>query len=62
MENPAAKDALATIDGRLTGTLLGVLSKPAPAMSVEGQAARLINEATDKENLGRMYIWWLPAY
>ncbi|PNW78179.1 hypothetical protein CHLRE_10g467200v5 [Chlamydomonas reinhardtii] len=59
-ENPAAKDALATIEGRLTGTLLGVQSIPTLQLSCEGQAARLISEASDKENLGRMYVWWMP--
>lgn len=55
-----AKDALHVMDGRLSGTLLGVLSTPSLPLSVEGQAARLIDEATDHENLGRMYIWWMP--
>lgn len=118
------QDALATIEGRLGGTLLGVQSVPSLPLSCEGQvggagwgamhttrgtppffpipnshvlllllsvpcgrvlplpsppspppsrtssttsqpawaapqAARLIDEATDKENLGRMYIWWM---
>ncbi|GLC70545.1 hypothetical protein PLESTF_001002500 [Pleodorina starrii] len=61
-ENPAAKDALATIEGRLSGTLLGVAAVPTLPLSAEGQAARLISEATDKENLGRMYVWWMPWY
>ncbi len=43
--------------GRLTGTLLGVKSIPSLPLSAEGQAHRLIGEATDKENLGAMYIW-----
>ena len=58
-----AKDALATIDGRLKGTLLGVASVPTAApLSVEGQVARLVAEAVDHENLGRMYIWWMPWF
>ena len=57
-ENPAAKDALLTIQGRLSGTLLGVLSQPSLPLSCEGHAQRLIIEATDKENLGSMYVWW----
>ncbi|PNG99208.1 Serine/threonine-protein kinase ATR, partial [Tetrabaena socialis] len=61
-ENPAAKDALATIEGRLGGTLLGVAAVPSLPLSCEGQAARLISEATDKENLGRMYVWWMAWY
>lgn len=46
--------------GRLTGTLLGVSSMPSLPLSTEGQAHRLIEEATDKNNLGQMYIWWMP--
>ncbi|GAB4817356.1 hypothetical protein N2152v2_004402 [Parachlorella kessleri] len=53
-ENPMAKDALATIEGRLMGTLLGVSSQPCLPLSVEGHAHRLIAEATDKENLGQI--------
>jgi serine/threonine-protein kinase ATR len=59
LTHPQAKDALATIDGRLCGTLLGVYSQPSLPLSVEGHAARLIAEAVDKENLGKMYIWWM---
>ena len=62
VENPAAKDALATIEGRLSGTLLGVLSQPSLPLSCEGQAQRLIIEASDKQNLGSMYIWWMPWF
>lgn len=46
--------------GRLTGTLLGVSSMPSLPLSTEGQAHRLIEEAADKNNLGQMYIWWMP--
>ena len=60
--NPQAQDALHTLQGRLTGTLLGVSSVPSLPLSVEGQALRLIKEATDKENLGSMYIWWMPWF
>ncbi|KAK9842495.1 hypothetical protein WJX81_002719 [Elliptochloris bilobata] len=60
--NPMARDALATIEGRLMGTLLGVKSIPSLPLSAEGQAHRLIGEATDKENLGSMYIWWMPWF
>jgi hypothetical protein len=55
-----AKDALVVMEGRLSGTLLGVASTPSLPLSCEGQAARLISEASDHENLGRMYIWWMP--
>jgi serine/threonine-protein kinase ATR len=57
-----AKDALATIDGRLSGTLLGVSSAPSLPLSVEGHVQRLVAEAVDKDNLGRMYIWWMPWF
>jgi phosphatidylinositol kinase/protein kinase (PI-3 family) len=48
--------------GRLTGTLVGVRSIPSLPLTCEGQAHRLIAEATDKENLGKMYIWWMPWF
>ncbi len=57
-----AKDALSTLDGRLSGTLLGVSSTPCLQLSCEGQAARLIADAMDKESLARMYIWWMPWF
>ena len=57
-----AKDALAVMEGRLSGTLLGVAAQPSLPLSCEGQAARLIAEATDKDNLGRMYVWWMPWF
>lgn len=50
------------IAGRLTGTLLGILSIPSLPLSVEGQVHRLIEEATDKENLGKMYVWWMAWF
>lgn len=55
-----ARDALVVMEGRLSGTLLGVAATPSLPLSCEGQAARLIAEASDHENLGRMYIWWMP--
>lgn len=57
-ENPQAKDAMATIEGRLKGTLLGVSSRPCMPLSVEGHVHMLLQEATTKDNLSRMYIWW----
>lgn len=51
----------ASAAGRLTGTLLGVKSIPSLPLSAEGQAHRLIREATDKDNLGAMYIWCAPV-
>jgi serine/threonine-protein kinase ATR len=56
-DNPAARDALATIEGRLRGTLLGVRSRPCMPLSVEGHAHRLILEAANKENLAILYLW-----
>ena len=50
----AVRSAMPASAGRLTGTLLGVKSIPSLPMSVEGQALRLIKEATNKENLGSM--------
>lgn len=38
--------------------MIGVSSTPSPALSVEGQAHRLIDEATCKERLGSMYVWY----
>lgn len=61
-DNPQARDWLATIRGRLQGTLLGVTSKPCMPLSVEGQTDRLIQEATSREKLSRMYIWWQAWY
>ena len=60
VENPHAKDALETMEGRLNGTLLGARSVPSLALSYESHAHRLIEEATSHKNLGRMYIWWMP--
>ncbi len=48
--------------GRLTGTLLGVLSRPSMPLSVEGQVQQLIAEASNKDNLAQMYIWWMPWF
>lgn len=59
-ENPAALDALRQIQGRINGTLIGVASIPSLSLSVEGHVHRLIQEAVDKDNLGGMYIWWMP--
>lgn len=41
---------------------MGVRSIPSLPLSCEGQAHRLISEAADKENLGSMYIWWMPWF
>ena len=61
-DNPQAQDAMATMRGRLTGTLLGVRSAPCLPLAVPGQVARLIDEATDRGNLADMYIWWMAWF
>ena len=48
--------------GRLKGVNIGVHAMPSLPLSVEGHAHRLIEEAVDKENLGSMYIWWMPWF
>ena len=44
--------------------LQGILQNPGRGantpLSVDGQVARLINDATDVYNLSQMYIWWMP--
>ena len=62
VDNPQAKDAMATIEGRLKGTLLGVSSRPSMPLSVEGHVHRLMQEAMAKDKLCRMYIWWQAWY
>mmetsp|Transcript_10928 Transcript_10928/g.67521 ORF Transcript_10928/g.67521 Transcript_10928/m.67521 type:complete len:2630 (+) Transcript_10928:210-8099(+) len=61
-DNALARKALATIQGRLDGVLVGVRSTPSLPLSVEGQVHSLISEATSKDNLGKMYIWWMPWF
>lgn len=48
--------AISSIEARLQGVVVGV---PLP---VEGQARRLIADAVSLENLGKMYIWWMPWF
>lgn len=57
-----ARDALTVMEGRLSGTIIGVRCSPSLPLSCEGQAARLLAEAADKENLARMYVWWMPWF
>lgn len=54
--------ALSDIDSRLQGIVVGVGAAPSLPLSVEGQANQLILEATSLDNLGRMYIWWMPWF
>ena len=54
--------ALASIEARLQGVVVGVGAAPSLPLSVEGQVHRLIAEAVSLENLGKMYIWWMPWF
>ncbi|CAN8236301.1 unnamed protein product [Cochlearia groenlandica] len=56
VQNPHAQRAISSIEARLRGVVVGV---PLP---VEGQARRLIADAVSLENLGKMYIWWMPWF
>jgi len=59
--NPA-REAMSNIASRLEGVVVGVNANPSLPLSAEGQTDRLIAEATSKENLGMMYIWWMPWF
>ena len=61
-DNTYAREAMGNIESRLSGVVGGVNANPSLPLSVEGQADRLIAEATSKENLGMMYIWWMPWF
>ncbi|ESQ47406.1 hypothetical protein EUTSA_v10027615mg [Eutrema salsugineum] len=56
VQNPHAQRAISSIEARLGGVIADV---PLP---VEGQAHRLIADAVSLENLGKMYIWWMPWF
>ncbi|UPR01432.1 phosphatidylinositol kinase [Chloropicon primus] len=60
--NTYARQAMANIASRLSGVVVGVNANPSLPLSAEGQTDRLIAEATSKENLGMMYIWWMPWF
>ncbi|MCO5595170.1 hypothetical protein L7F22_049209 [Adiantum nelumboides] len=62
VKNPHAQRALVNIKARLQGVVVGVGAAPSLPLSVEGQAHQLIAEAVSHENLGRMYIWWMPWF
>ena len=53
-------ELLARIRSRLEGVVVGVGAAPSLPLSTAGQARRLIEEAVSLDNLGRMYIWWMP--
>ncbi|KAH7278933.1 hypothetical protein KP509_38G065100 [Ceratopteris richardii] len=62
VKNPHAQRALSNIKARLQGIVVGVGAAPSLPLSVEGQAQQLITEAVSHENLGKMYIWWMPWF
>ena len=53
------KEALDKITSRLEGVVVGVGSAPSLPLSPQGQARRLIEEATSRKGQGSMYIWWM---
>jgi len=55
--NAQALEMLRVVDRKCRG-LHGAQS--GTPLSVEGDVARLVAEATSARNLARMYIWWLP--
>ncbi|XP_074371417.1 serine/threonine-protein kinase ATR [Apium graveolens] len=62
VQNPHAQRAISNIEARLQGVVVGVRAAPSLPLAVEGQARRLIAEAVAHENLGKMYIWWMPWF
>ena len=56
-ESDEAERELEKVDLKLQG--INQMRSPVP-QSVDGQVARLINDATDINNLGQMYVWWMP--
>lgn len=54
--------AIASIEARLQGVVVGVGAAPSLPLSVEGQAHRLIAEAVSHSNLSKMYIWWMAWF
>lgn len=62
VQNPHAQRAITNINARLQGVVVGVKASPSLPLSVEGQARRLIAEAVSLNNLGKMYIWWMPWF
>ncbi|KAG6548304.1 hypothetical protein Mapa_010357 [Marchantia paleacea] len=62
VQNPHAQRAIANIEARFEGVVVGVGAAPSLPHSVEGQAHRLIEEAVSHQNLSKMYIWWMPWF
>ena len=56
------KEALDKIKSRLEGVVVGVGSAPSLPLSPQGQARRLIEEATSRKGQGSMYIWWMSWF
>lgn len=56
------RHSLQKISSRLAGVVVGVGAAPSPPLSPQGQARRLVEEATSRENLARMFIWWMPYW
>jgi len=56
-ESDEAEKEIEKIDLKLQG--INEMRSPTP-QSVDGQVARLINDATDVNNLCQMYVWWMP--
>jgi serine/threonine-protein kinase ATR len=61
-EQERGKEALEKIRSRLEGVVVGVGSAPSLPLSPQGQARRLIEEATSRKSLGAMYIWWMAWF
>ncbi|KAI3955847.1 hypothetical protein MKW98_006207 [Papaver atlanticum] len=62
VQNPHAQRAIGNIEARLQGIVVGVGAAPSLPLGVEGQARRLIAEAVSHDNLGKMYVWWMPWF
>ena len=58
-ENEMAVKNLKVIDKKLHGFTQAALKIGLP-LNVEGQVNELIQQATDPDNLSRMYIGWAP--
>ena len=62
MTKSFAQGTLNRIQWRLEGKVVGVGAAPSLPLAPRGQARRLVDEATSWDNLGRMYIWWMPWF
>ena len=57
-ESDEAERELEKVDLKLQG-IANQMRSPTP-QTVDAQVARLINDATDMNNLCQMYLWWMP--